>query len=235
MKIGICEDSIFDIQKIRQILEDWGKEKNIQIDFHEFMSGEKLLEAKIKFDVLFLDIQLPGINGDAVAQKVRDENQGVNIIFFTAYSEYMRVALGVHAFDYLEKPIEADRVRQMMDDLMALWQREGSQVLFLKIKNGFEKFNIDDILYFEKIGRELFVQTKTDQIIVKMTLSEIYEKVKIMTFEYGNKGCIINFAHVKVLKGNEILMTDGSKMFLSRSKVKPFGECYKEYIKIINN
>ncbi|MEG1186141.1 MAG: LytTR family DNA-binding domain-containing protein [Eubacterium sp.] len=234
MKIGVCEDNIFEVQEIRQILKEWGKEKKIQIDFYKFISGEELLKAKIEWDILFLDIGLPGINGDVVAKKIRDENQRVSIIFFTAYSEYMRAAFGVHAFDYLEKPIKAEQVRKIMNDFMALQQKKESKILFLKTIHGLEKFNTGDIFCFEKIGRNLFVQTKKDQIIAKTTLSKIYEEVKMMAFEYCNKGCIINLIHIQVLKGSEILMTDESKKFLSRSKIKPFRECYIEYIKTIN-
>ena len=110
MRIAICDDEVSMVQileeKIKRLLPDAVIEK--------YLSGEKLIASGSKPDVLFLDIQMPGMDGMETAKMLRQDNEDMILIFVTAAEEYVFQAFDVGAFHYLVKPFSDEKLKEVV-------------------------------------------------------------------------------------------------------------------------
>ncbi len=102
LNIAICDDEINILNKTKEILENYKKQS---ISVEVFLKGEDLVESDSNFDIIFLDIDMTGINGIETARLIREKDKKVKIIYVTNYTDYTSSAFSVHAFGYLLKPV----------------------------------------------------------------------------------------------------------------------------------
>ena len=114
LNIAICDDSREDRKRLRKFLEETGFLVSIQ----EFESGEALLRLEEPFPVIFLDIDMKGISGIETARLLRKKDKKAKIIYVTAYDDFREYAFSVHAFAYLVKPLDGEKIRQILKEAM---------------------------------------------------------------------------------------------------------------------
>ena len=114
INIAICDDDLITLHNTKDLIEEYKiKEFNIKT----YSSGEELLKSKREFDIIFLDIDMGGINGIETAKRIRVYDKQVKIIYVTNYTDYTSMAFSVHAFGYLVKPL---RLKRCITSLMKL-------------------------------------------------------------------------------------------------------------------
>ena len=129
MKIAICDDEKEIRESLRKILEEY-KEPFEQIDL--YTSGEELLECDRNYDLLFLDIDMKGINGIETARKIRLKDKKIKIVYVTAYKEYASQAFSVHAFGYLLKPIKKEKIYRQIQDALSYEEETPKEIPILE-------------------------------------------------------------------------------------------------------
>lgn len=108
INIAICDDKIEDINIIRKYVTEYIKSTKALSEISAFTSGEALMESDIKFDIVFLDIAMHGINGIQAGRYLKGINKNVKIIYITDFTEYWMQAINnVHAFAYLKKLLKS--------------------------------------------------------------------------------------------------------------------------------
>lgn len=230
MNIGICEDILINRQMIQEMIQKWAIEKGINAVFFHYDSGEALIDSDESLDLLFLDIHLPGIWGNEVAKTLRERYHDLEIVFCTAYNDYMRSALDIHAFGYLEKPVEREPLYKIMDDFIKMRYKNRVQDVYLKTEKGIEKIAVEDMLYFERTGRKLYLNTFKGKREIRMTLAAVFEKLEKRSFVYIHKGCIVNMMYIKKVVSDEITMDNGEVLMLARPRLKAFRESWFNYM-----
>lgn len=121
MNIAIVEDMHVDAEILKAQLMDYASLKRLKLDIDFFESAEELLAdyQPLKYTVIFLNIFfLHGMNGPEAAEKIRAQDNYTLLVFLTSSKNHMPDAFKVHAYDYIEKPIDSTRLFQMMDDLL---------------------------------------------------------------------------------------------------------------------
>ncbi|MDE7326549.1 MAG: response regulator, partial [Lachnospiraceae bacterium] len=119
IRIAICDDEKYMNDEIRTMVSEFFKRKNMENSIAQFFCGEELLKYEKPVDVLFLDIQMRGMDGMEVARKLRERKfQGI-LIFITVLYEMVFQSFEVQAYDYLVKPIEESHFEKTMDRLFA--------------------------------------------------------------------------------------------------------------------
>lgn len=117
-RAAICDDSAADCKYIRKLISEWAQERNITVNAEEFPSAESFLfryaENKT-FDLLLLDIEMDGMDGVTLAKRIRRENEAVQIIFITGYSDYIAEGYEVAALHYLMKPVNREKLFSVLD------------------------------------------------------------------------------------------------------------------------
>jgi len=177
----------------------------------EASDGEEAfrLVEKLNPDIVFLDVEMPVLNGIECANMIVDFNPLIKIIFVTAYDEYMPEAFKVYAFDYMVKPFKMDRLYQTLQHLknIALRQNEESTAipginkpeldkLLIRGKEGVILVDIDDIILIQREDRNTVIITSHEKYVTSDSLGQIEEKLGRWMFFRSHKSYIINLSKI---------------------------------------
>lgn len=231
MHIGICDDDQTAVEELMYFLTAWGKQRNVSLSYFTCNQAEDLLRDEQPTDLLFLDMHLPGMEGVKAAEMLNNKSNSVPIVFFTAFSDYMRSAFKLHAFDYLEKPVTQERIDRLMDDFYSLLQERIGQELIFETLEGTERFNSGDIYYFERVGRSLYLIDGLGKHSLRTTLNNIYSQLDNRIFIYVHKGAVVNMHHIRKVVKNDITMDDGHHLLISRPRMREFQESWNTFIR----
>lgn len=226
IKIAVCDDDYSSINKNIDYIKKYESEKNIPMSIDPYQSGEELLCSKKSYDLIFLDVEMGNLSGIDTAEKIRELDTHVQIVYITNYSKYWKTAYKVHAFDFLEKPYEITEMFQVLTDYITYTkENEASNVTFV-LKDGIKIENTNNIYYCVFLGRKtVIVSTVFGDYDVHENLNEVYDKLDHDQFYMPFKDTIINLKYVMGYKSNEkfgITMSDGKKLQLAKRKQKDF-------------
>lgn len=234
LKIAICDDENTEVEKMEDIISAYCKQKNISYVLKKFNSGSDLLESRVLFDIIFLDIMMRPHSGIDTAKKLRRWNCVAKIVYVTNYSEFQGNAFKVHAFDYVQKPITHKKVFWVLDEIIKFMDNnQNSPVCSLQTKEEIVKLKIEDIYYFEYSARKIKIVTRTEEYYSSAyTLKELIERFDQYGFLSPHKSFIVNLFHIKLIKGYEIIMDDTSATIipLSQKRAVCFKEGFNEYL-----
>ncbi len=132
INIAICDDEKYMSDKIRAMVYGFFRKKNKRVAVAQFSSGKELLEYGSAIDILFLDIQMDGIDGMETARKLRRRNFNGILVFITVLAEMVFQSFEVQAYDYLVKPVEEKRFEKTMERIMFAIQDTGKANLLVQ-------------------------------------------------------------------------------------------------------
>lgn len=225
MKIAVCDDD----QRDLKLLESYCRQFDPEIPVAMFSSGEALLEAYRKdfYDLVFLDIELGRLNGLEAGKRLTGMSPKPIIVFTTHSSSYAVRGYGI-AMRYLTKPIAYDTFSAVMK--LALEQILPRKIII--ISNGIQRIvPIGEILYFEVLRHQLFVHLKSgESLSMRRTLAEVIEQIPCGPFAQPHKSYYINMEYVDRLTQQNITMTNGDLIPISRSRKNNFQLRLNEYM-----
>lgn len=163
-------------------------------------------------DLIFLDINMPGINGIEFARTIPKQTL---VIFTTAYSQYALDSYEVDAIDYLVKPIDPIKFRKAVNkaivyhSLLINEEKESvdtveDEYIFVKSDRKYFKVNFEDILFVEGLKDYVIIQMENQRIITRMTLKAIHELLPANSFLRINKSYIVNKKYVDSFDNNDV-------------------------------
>ncbi len=202
-----------------------------KIDYIESISifGDPLKALKKisagEFDVLFLDIKMPGISGLDFLRTLKNPPL---VIITTAFPEYALEGFELDVMDYLVKPVSFQKFLKAVNkvtDYLNLRSsqneklRDSLEYFFVKSNRKYEKINFNDILFIEALQNYVTIHTASGKIIVYMTLKSIYEALPKANFLKVHKSFIVSLQHIDSIDGNEISI-NGTHVKVSREHKK---------------
>lgn len=208
MKVLVTDDNIGARALIRGILEEI---PGLHAVVEEAGSGEEALAKARTFlpDVAVLDIDMPGLNGIGVAQRLNELQPDVYLVFVTAYPEYALDAFEVYSFDYILKPIDAERVKNTFHRLQErIRSGEGEIADLVKalnrphrlaVRNGHEILfiDVDSIIFMEKERKKTLIYTVDRKYDTYETLAELEKRLNNKNFFRSHKSYLINLQMVE--------------------------------------
>lgn len=225
--IAICEDCPVQTALIRRLLDKYQTDRpGIEAQIYNFDSGEKLLKSIASgnaFDLLLLDILLPGLDGIELAKEVRKINEDVAIIFMTSSEEYAFKAFSVSAFQYILKPVDENALFPVLDKFFVLLNKEKERFFMLSTSDRTVMIPFSSIICVELFNRALRVyldngSSLSSKFIRKPFNSVISPLLQDSRFLYSHKSFVLNMSHVKELTANAFLMANGVKAPVPRYK-----------------
>ena len=229
MRIAVCDDDETAVSFLRELIESYPKQK---LSADGYSSGEDLLRTGNIYDLIFLDIDMKGIDGIETARRIRIHDRKVKIVYVTSYKEYAGKAFSVHAFGYLLKPVKQEKIWKQIEDAL-LWQEEEvpevKQVEFTAVE-GLVRLPVDMIYYFEYQNRRIYMKTKDTTYEMRGKISDIAGRMEEYGFSVPHKSFVVNLYHVKNIKGYEILMMNGEWIPLSQKQAVQFKEKLSLYL-----
>lgn len=187
---------------------------NLLADFNHTTSADKFLNEN-KVDLVFLDIEIPGVNGLEFAKTISKQTM---IIFTTAYKEYAVESYGLNAIDYLLKPIalsrfeqsikKASKVHQLLSLKKSKVENITKEYIFIKADRRYYKILFDKILYIQGLKDYVIIYTKTDKIITAMNLKTIHQELPKKEFVRVSKSYIVNLSAIESFDKRTIFIQD---------------------------
>lgn len=163
---------------------------------------------EVRPDVIFMDIEMPQLDGVEAARKIQDIDPRIFIIFATAHEEFRKEAFEVYAFDYLVKPFEVKRVGEtlerierlqegkMPEPVMAPPPQTKSSKLLLRHKDGLSLVDASDIILIQRENRSTVIYTPTEKHVTSETLSELEQRLPADKFFRCHKSYIVNIERI---------------------------------------
>ena len=233
-KVAFCDDDLSMLNKLQVLLDEYRVKQNQEIEYTAFSNPLELLaaiERGIRFDVLLLDVLMPGENGIDTAAEVRRYDSNVKIIFLTSSAEFAVQSYSVNAFFYQLKPINAESFFRVMDSVLDECEKEHASSLILRCKNGITRIELKTLEYCEVIHRTLFLHLTSGKVLESMgSLDELCSQLKsYRNFLRPHRSYLINLEHVQNLSARAITMSCLTEIPIPRGKYNEVKNTFLEY------
>lgn len=225
MRIAICDDQEIyrnDVQtKCQEILSD------NRITYKFFSSGEELLSSDEQWDLLFLDIEMSGVDGIFVKDSLAQKQSETKIIFLTSHKERMIEAFGANVIGFLVKPVQKDRLEDLLRKISIYLRRE--------VVEWFESGKqyavaVEDIRYIEAQDKYTYVVWKAGKCLVRRSVKEWENILPAIDFCKVNRSYLINMDLFN-MSISDIELEKGKIIKISRTNRKAIEEKYKRYLR----
>lgn len=217
MNICICDDDENFIRQMHDLLQGLVPGHHLL----SFTSGFEMLEhvkcIDSEIDILFLDMEMPGLNGLQTAAELRNSHPHLAVAVVTAYPQYAIASYDFAPIHYIVKPVSADNIQRCIDRA-----KISEDVLLIKSRDGVQYVQINKIYALESNGLKVCIDLEHEDISNYKTLG-YYEKVlNAKGFYRIHSGAIINLVYVSAVYGNKITLMNQMVFYVSRRKKSGF-------------
>lgn len=216
-RIAVCDDQ----QEARDLAQDcaaqWARQRGYSVEIQPFPTGDAFLfryEDDKAWDILLLDVEMPGCSGVELAKKVREENKRLQIVFLTGYADYIAEGYDVSALHYLLKPIDRQKLFSVLDRAAGRLERDG-KTLLLELPDGLVRLPLYEVEYLEVQGNYVTVHGGGRAYTVKKALSALERELDDRFFRVG-RSFVVNLSKVRRAAKREAVLESGSVIPLPR-------------------
>lgn len=218
MKIALVEDN----KEYATLLINDIMHRNEDVSIEYFVDGESFLQSSLSFDLVILDIELPGVDGIKVSKTLASDN--TKIVFLTSTKDRVFEAFGENVVGYLLKEINSQEVINQLMNIIN--QVKKTDFIHLVTELGEADFDVKCIIKVTKENRKIYLTTDKKQLqIYRNTLTNIYENAN-GSLLYVNKSTLINIIHMKSFTDKKIVMDNGFEETISRDYLQRFKREY---------
>lgn len=231
MRILICDDDSLFLEQLQKYLKVFFDTKHIKCpQIISFTSGEELLADKEAKDIVFLDIEMPGMNGIYAGNELKKQNKNVIIFIVTSYSEYLDEAMRFHVCRYLSKPLDKQRLYRNLTDALRYYNTM-TQKIPIETRDGISIVASSCIIAIEAQSRKVIVHTTNRDFISIYNMNYWVEQLPKNCFFQTHRSFIINLEHVVDFSHTTVQMVDNSLIaYLTRRKYSAFKNAYLLYL-----
>lgn len=191
----------------------------------------EFVELKRKYDLIFMDIGLPGISGMEAAEVLRTTDDETLLIFVTDLAQFAVKGYEVGALDFVVKPVNYQSLSMRLDRAIRILKRREYGSVFLVTKHGARVFPLASLVYVEVRGHNLEYHVVDEESIkIRGTLAKFEEEQGASSqFVRISNSCLVNADHIRSVNGNMVRMSNGDELPISRTKKKAALEALAAY------
>ena len=233
IQIAIVEDQKEDQDRLREFLDRYQQENSLTFSVDVFSNATLFLsENKKDFDILFMDIEMPGINGFDASVKLREKDTKTVLVFITNLNQYAIKGYSVNAFDYINKPINYYSFSTMLRRAISKANYDKKTEVVINSNGTTMKVDISDIKYIEVINHKLIYHLDQQDLPSWTSLSSIKDIYLKKGFAMASVSLMINLRRIYSLYQDCVTLNDTNrtKLYLSRSQRKGFAQAFSEYV-----
>ena len=222
--IAIIDDEELDITTLSTHLKRFFDEKNIAVNIDLYRNPQQFLERfDHQFNLVFFDIEMPGLDGISLAKQIRDKDSNVRIIFVSSHPKYALDGYGLNALSLLVKPISYESLLLKMNSILPLINEDEEKQISFKYRDELKAIYIKDIVCVDINGHylEVFLENGTS-FENRGTLSEIETQIGSPLFSKCSHSCLINIKYIKEITDNSVILINGISKPISRNRKKSF-------------
>ena len=228
MRIAICDDERKFIKDFQEIMDRSYQSLDMRTD--EYTSGVELLKSfqTSRYDIVFLDIEMPGMDGISLARKLRAMSEEVYIIFLTGHIEYALKGYEVNALRFLTKPVTEDNVREIIE--YVLKKQTSGKFLWISNWEGEQRVKYSDIIYLEAQNQNIVIVTAEKSYEIRANFNDYEKKLAPDGFYRVHRSYIVALSKVMMVSGKEITVAGGFKIPIARAREAGFKSAFMSYI-----
>lgn len=235
MKIAACDDDSVFLQELCTFCKLYSEKNNYNLEYHTFTNPLELvteIEKGIHYDVILLDVFMPGINGIQCAKDIRTYDNYVKIIFLTSSPEFAIESYTVKAYNYLLKPIQKDSLFLLLDQLIKESNSIKENLFVFKSKTGIVKISLSKLKYCEMINRKIILYlTDGSKYECNLRINDLEKKLEPFDmFLRPHRSFLVNMDYIQTLSLHNIIMECGAKIPIPREKYAQIKQVYMEYM-----
>ena len=224
LRIAICDDEQEMVSSHKKVIEEVLRECNEMGEIVTYTVSDNLLcdvtEDQFYYDLILLDIEMPGHDGMEMAGKLKPYLPNVKIIFITSHIEYAIDAFELSIFRYVPKDNREAKLPQAVRDAVRLITLEGGKFYTIQSGSRMEKIPYKDIMYIQREGKNAEIYDGNEIKKVRRSLQQIFDELSSEEFIFTDRGCIVNIIHVMQVKDGEAIMKNGDHLPISRSHLQ---------------
>ena len=234
IKIAFCDDELSVLNSLSVFLDQYRTERNCEIDYTAFQNPLDLIseiERGTRYDILFLDVLMPGETGLDAAAEIRVHDNSVKIIFLTSSAEYAVQSYTVGAYFYQLKPVWKEGFFRLVDSAVSACEKERSDSLILRCKSGITRIEIRQLEYCEVIHRTLLIHLTSGKVLESVgSLDDLSRHLEpYACFIRPHRSYLVNLEHIQSLSYQSITMSCLTEIPLPRGKYHEVKDVYLEY------
>lgn len=229
IKLAIVDDEPQYAETLQNFIAQYGNEYKEEFEIDVYTDGDQIVEHyKSDYDIILMDVEMKFLDGMSAAEEIRKIDSEVVIIFVTNMPQYAVRGYEVEAMDYVLKPISYIAFSHTLNRAIERIKNRKVKTLSITVRGNVSRIPIDQLYYIESQGHTLLFHTAKGIKEAAGTMKEVESELVPHHFFRGNKGYLINLAHVNhVLDGCAIV--EGEELLLSRGRKKEFMEALADY------
>lgn len=224
-RIAVCDDDNDFLLTMSNIIKDYfSKNRENEYELTTFDNASDLLDNPHMFDIIFLDIEMPNVDGLS-AKKALETNKFIGtIVFVSDYDQYMNEAFGKNVIAYIPK----NKLNRIAETLKYIDENENRDKI-LRIATS--SIRLYDIFYIESNYGYCTIYTETDSFLFSINLIDIFQRMNSKNFMIVHRSFIVHFKYIKSFSSGEITLADDRVVKLSRKYREDFKNRYLNYLK----
>ncbi len=208
MKIGICDDIIEYVNAIKTYVEYYFKLNNMKCEIFTYSCGEDLKNSNITFDILFIDVELPDINGIELAKSILSSEPETIVIVVTNYRKYLDAAMDLNVLRFVDKPITQNRINDVL--IRAIDEIKNGTIVIKTKNNKISKIKKSDIIYVEVMRKTTTFYTTNGVIKSTEPISKFKELLNSPDFATPHNSFLVNLNYVLSYEREKVTIDYGT-------------------------
>lgn len=230
LRIAVVEDDKTYAAQLKEYLVRYGTEKNQKISVALFPDGEDIVtDYSAEFDIILMDVEMTFMDGMTTAERIREKDNEVVIIFITNMPQYAIQGYKVDALDYVLKPISYFAFSQRIDRALTRVKKKEATYITVAQKGGKKKLNVDEICYVEVRDHDLIYHSTKGDIVTKSSMKEAEDTLGGTKFFRCNRCYLVNLEYVEDFRGNDVTVAS-DVIQVSRARKKAFMDALNDYM-----
>lgn len=227
IRIAVCDDELVQTEYLSALVSKWAARDSIGVSVQAFPSAEAFLFAYAddkSFDILLLDIQMKDMNGVELAKEIRKANETLQIVFITAFPDFVAHGYDVSALHYLMKPVSESKLFEVLTKA-ARGLQKAARTILLPISGGNVRIPADEIVYAEAFPHHVTLHTTEKRQDFPIRFGDM-EKLLGEGFIRCHRSYIVNVKHVRRVTRKALLLHDSLEIPLSRSRYDEVNQAF---------
>lgn len=234
IRIAICDDDKIILEYTYNQIKSINDKLKKNIDIETFLDGNKMLSEDAKkinsFNIIFLDIDMPTINGFQIAEFIRSFNENLIIIFLTSLDELVYESFKYKPFRFIRKNKLDKELSEVLQSAITVLEKNNIQQYHFETEAGTMKLKLSDIIYIECVNRKIYLKSDNKQYrLIGIQFSELVDEFVDKGFTLVHRTCIVNLKYIFSISKLNITLDNGEKLPVSRYKINDVKRAFTLY------
>ena len=224
IKIAICDDEEKAVALHEKIVKTCLQAQGVGYEITTYTQSRNLLyditDDGFFYDLILLDIEMPGISGMEIPQQLKGFLPNVRIIFVTSHTEYAIDAFELSIFRYVPKNNLEVKLATAVTDAAKLIELEAGQEYTIQTASRMEKIPYKDIFYIQRDGKNASIMSSVGIAKVRKSLQQVFDELNTPEFIFIDRGCIVNIIQIMKISDGMVVLKNGEQLPISRSHLQ---------------